>query len=66
MWLAHSAIAGTVGPRRDRSCLTDAGGLQRLEPALFTTYSLPEGMGNPNVYPTDADHSGATWRGQLG
>jgi signal transduction histidine kinase/ligand-binding sensor domain-containing protein/AraC-like DNA-binding protein len=45
---------------------TDAGGLHRLKPALFTTYSLPEGVGNPNVYSTFVDHSGAIWLGTWG
>ena len=34
---------------------TDAGGLHRLKPALFTTYSVPEGVGHPNVYATYVD-----------
>jgi len=45
---------------------TDAGGLHRLKPALFTTYSLPEGVGSPNVYSTFVDHSGAIWLGTWG
>jgi len=45
---------------------TDAGGLHRLKPALFTTYSLPEGVGHPNVYATYADRSGAIWLGTWG
>jgi hypothetical protein len=45
---------------------TDAGGLHRLKPALFTTYSLPEGVGHPNVYSTYVDHSGAIWLGTWG
>ena len=45
---------------------TDAGGLHRLKPALFTTYSLPEGVGHPNVYATYVDRSGAVWLGTWG
>ena len=45
---------------------TDAGGLHRLKPALFTTYSLSEGVGHPNVYSTYFDRSGALWLGTWG
>ena len=45
---------------------TDAGGLHRLKPALFTTYSVPEGVGHPNVYATYVDRSGAIWLGTWG
>ncbi len=45
---------------------TDAGGLYRLKPALFTTYSLPEGVGHPNVYATYVDRAGAVWLGTWG
>ena len=45
---------------------TDAGGLHRLKPALFTTYSVPEGVGYPNVYATYVDRSGAIWLGTWG
>src|SRR6478672_6336982 len=45
---------------------TDAGGLHRLKPALFTTYSVPEGVGYPNVYSTYVDRSGAIWLGTWG
>jgi signal transduction histidine kinase/ligand-binding sensor domain-containing protein len=45
---------------------TDAGGLHRLKPALFTTYGLPEGVGHPNVYSTYVDRSGAIWLGTWG
>src|SRR5215217_6502714 len=31
---------------------SDAGGLHRFKAALFTTYSVPEGVGHPNVYAT--------------
>ncbi|HUQ82024.1 MAG TPA: two-component regulator propeller domain-containing protein, partial [Gemmatimonadaceae bacterium] len=45
---------------------TDASGLHRLKPALFTTYSVPEGVGHSNVYATYIDHSGAIWLGTWG
>jgi signal transduction histidine kinase/ligand-binding sensor domain-containing protein/CheY-like chemotaxis protein len=45
---------------------TDAGGLHRLKPSLFTTYSVPEGVGYPNVYATYVDRSGAIWLGTWG
>jgi signal transduction histidine kinase/ligand-binding sensor domain-containing protein/CheY-like chemotaxis protein len=45
---------------------TDAGGLHRLKPALFTTYSLAEGVGHPNVYATYVGRSGAIWLGTWG
>jgi len=45
---------------------TDAGGLHRLKPALFTTYSMAEGVGYPNVYATFVDRSGAVWLGTWG
>jgi signal transduction histidine kinase/CheY-like chemotaxis protein len=45
---------------------TDAGGLHRLKPALFTTYSLAEGVGHSNVYATYVDRSGAIWLGTWG
>jgi signal transduction histidine kinase/ligand-binding sensor domain-containing protein/CheY-like chemotaxis protein len=45
---------------------TDAGGLHRLKPALFTTYSVPEGVGHPNVYSTYFDRAGALWLGTWG
>jgi ligand-binding sensor domain-containing protein len=45
---------------------TDAGGLYRLKPALFTTYSTAEGVGYPNVYATYVDRSGAIWLGTWG
>ncbi len=45
---------------------TDAGGLHRLKPALFTTYSVPEGVSYPNVYATYADRSGVIWLGTWG
>ena len=45
---------------------TDAGGLHRLKPAIFTTYSVPEGVSYPNVYSTFIDRSGAVWLGTWG
>ena len=45
---------------------TDAGGLHRLKASLFTTYSVPEGVGHPNVYATYVDRSGAIWLGTWG
>jgi signal transduction histidine kinase/ligand-binding sensor domain-containing protein/DNA-binding response OmpR family regulator len=45
---------------------TDAGGLHLLKPALFTTYSLAEGVSHPNVYATFADRTGTIWLGTWG
>ena len=45
---------------------TDAGGLHRLKPALFTTYSVGEGVSYPNVYATYVGRSGAIWLGTWG
>ena len=45
---------------------TDAGGLHRVKAALFTTYSVPEGVGHPSVYATYVDRSGAIWLGTWG
>ncbi|MES2525032.1 MAG: two-component regulator propeller domain-containing protein [Gemmatimonadota bacterium] len=45
---------------------TDAGGLHRLKRALFTTLSVPEGVGHPNVYSTFVDRAGAVWLGTWG
>ena len=45
---------------------TDAGGLHRLKRALFTTYSVTEGLANPNIYATYVDRSGAVWLGNWG
>ena len=45
---------------------TDAEGLHRLKPSLFTTYSVPEGVSHPNVYATYVDRSGAIWLGTWG
>jgi len=45
---------------------TDAGGLHRLKSSLFTTYSVAEGVGHPNVYATYVDRSGTIWLGTWG
>jgi signal transduction histidine kinase/ligand-binding sensor domain-containing protein/CheY-like chemotaxis protein len=45
---------------------TDAGGLHRLKRALFTTYSVAEGVANPNIYATYVDRSGGIWLGNWG
>ena len=45
---------------------TDAGGLHRLKQGLFTTYSVGEGVGYPNVYATYADRAGKIWLGTWG
>ncbi|MEP6917528.1 MAG: two-component regulator propeller domain-containing protein, partial [Acidobacteriota bacterium] len=45
---------------------TDAGGLHRLKSALFSAYSVPEGVGHPNVYATYVGRSGAIWLGTWG
>lgn len=45
---------------------TDAGGLYRLKPALFTTYSVEEGLSHPNVYATFVDRTGHVWFGTWG
>jgi signal transduction histidine kinase/ligand-binding sensor domain-containing protein/CheY-like chemotaxis protein len=45
---------------------TDASGLHRLNRSLFTTYSVAEGVGFPNVYATYVDHGGAIWLGTWG
>ena len=45
---------------------TDTEGLHRLKPAIFTTYSVPEGLGYANVYATFVDRSGAVWLGTWG
>ncbi|MEJ7811857.1 MAG: two-component regulator propeller domain-containing protein, partial [Gemmatimonadaceae bacterium] len=45
---------------------TDAGGLHRLKPALFSTFSLAEGVGHQNVYATYVDRAGAIWLGTWG
>ena len=41
-------------------------GLHRLKPALFTTYSAPEGLAHQNIYPVHADSSGGVWAGSWG
>jgi len=45
---------------------TDAGGLHRLKRALFTTYSVAEGLAYPNIYATYVDRSGSIWLGNWG
>ena len=45
---------------------TDAIGLLRLKQALFTTYSVAEGVSFSNVYATYADRSGMIWLGTWG
>ncbi len=45
---------------------TDAGGLHRVRAALFATFSVPEGVGEQNVYSTYVDRSGAVWVGTWG
>jgi signal transduction histidine kinase/ligand-binding sensor domain-containing protein/DNA-binding response OmpR family regulator len=45
---------------------TDAGGLHLLKPALFTTYSLAEGVSHSNVYATFVDRAGTIWLGTWG
>jgi signal transduction histidine kinase/CheY-like chemotaxis protein len=45
---------------------TDAGGLHRFKQALFTTYSVAEGVGDPNVYATYVGRSGTVWLGTWG
>ena len=45
---------------------TDASGLHRFKQALFTTYSVAEGVAYPNVYATYVDRSGTIWLGTWG
>jgi signal transduction histidine kinase/ligand-binding sensor domain-containing protein/CheY-like chemotaxis protein len=45
---------------------TDAAGLHRFKQALFTTYSVAEGVVHPNVYATYVDRSGLIWLGTWG
>ena len=45
---------------------TDAAGLHRFKQALFTTYSVAEGVAHPNVYATYVDRSGLIWLGTWG
>lgn len=42
---------------------TNASGLHRLKPSLFTVYSEPEGVAYRNVYSVLEDRSGALWLG---
>ena len=41
-------------------------GLHRLMPALFTTYSAPDRVAYPAIYPTYVDRSGTVWAGTWG
>jgi signal transduction histidine kinase/ligand-binding sensor domain-containing protein/DNA-binding response OmpR family regulator len=46
---------------------TNANGLHRLKPSLFTVYSQPEGLPHQNLYPVLEDRSsGAMWFGTWG
>ena len=45
---------------------TDADGLHRFKQALFTTYSVAEGVAYPNVYATYVDRVGTIWLGTWG
>ena len=45
---------------------TDAGGLHRLKPALFTTYSVPEGVGAPERLLDVRRPLGRVWLGTWG
>ncbi len=46
---------------------TNADGLHRLKPSLFTVYSQPEGLPHQNLYPVLEDRStGAMWFGTWG
>jgi signal transduction histidine kinase/ligand-binding sensor domain-containing protein/DNA-binding response OmpR family regulator len=45
---------------------TDSDGLHRLKQALFTTYSVDEGLSSSNVYATYVDHAGDVWIGTWG
>jgi len=45
---------------------TDAAGLHRFKQALFTTYSVAEGVVHPNVYATYVDRAGMIWLGTWG
>jgi signal transduction histidine kinase/ligand-binding sensor domain-containing protein/DNA-binding response OmpR family regulator len=42
---------------------TQAAGLHRLKPAIFTTVSSAEGLADRNVYPTYVDSRGIVWVG---
>ena len=75
--LRDGRVVFTLPPRRTLSAAlldregslwlgTDAGGLHRLKPALFSTYGLAEGVGHPNVYATYVDRAGAIWLGTWG
>jgi len=45
---------------------TDAAGLHRFKQALFSTYSVAEGVAYPNVYATYVDRAGTIWLGTWG
>jgi signal transduction histidine kinase/ligand-binding sensor domain-containing protein/DNA-binding response OmpR family regulator len=45
---------------------TNAHGLHRLKPSMFTVLSQPEGVVYRNVYPVLQDRSGAIWLGTWG
>ncbi len=45
---------------------TNASGLHRLKPALFTVYSEPEGIAFRNIYSVYQDRSDALWIGTWG
>ncbi|MBC7894668.1 MAG: helix-turn-helix domain-containing protein [Cytophagaceae bacterium] len=63
----HRVVSNVLFDREGSLWLgTDAGGLHRLKAALFTTFSLPEGVGHPNVYATYVDRAGAIWLGTWG
>jgi signal transduction histidine kinase/ligand-binding sensor domain-containing protein len=63
----HRTVSSVLFDREGSLWLgTDAGGLHRVKSALFTTYSVPEGVGYPNVYATYVDHSGVIWLGTWG
>ena len=63
----HRLVSAVLFDREGSVWLgTDAGGLHRLKPSLFTTYSLAEGVGHPNVYATYVDRAGVIWVGTWG
>jgi signal transduction histidine kinase/ligand-binding sensor domain-containing protein/DNA-binding response OmpR family regulator len=45
---------------------TDASGLHRLKQALFTTYTVADGLSFENVYSTYVDRAGMIWVGTWG
>ncbi len=63
----HRLVSSVLFDREGSLWLgTDAGGLHRVKQALFTTYSVAEGVGHPNVYSAYVDRSGAIWLGTWG